>query len=404
MLNMLPQNIIYGRTHYAFEHIGAADDLSILILQVTERKGELNITQTVSIGAISEIKEHFSKVKSGHLLINNSQVLHKTVLSNTGDVDIQLLNRAFSNIDLDVFYYEIIRGVDKAFVFICRKQYVKDLLQEYLNEDIFITTWSLGVSSINSVVSILDGDGEITTISSTVIYSNGYIEKIDFKHQNQGGQSSYQIDELKVQGDRINALGGILRTFGGVDESRYFSNNKDDQEVSNTLFKQQRLYDIGLPIALIILLLVFFINFLFYNHYYQEVSVLGEVSESNSLQKELLIKKDAIVDQKQKLFEDVIESSSSSSSFYIDQVIQEMPETISLDRLQYHPLIKKIREGKSISLEKDIILISGISKVNRDISYWISVIENKDFVNKVFIKNLVNKGSNTLFTLELHTK
>lgn len=402
MLDTLSRNIIYGKTHYAIEHIG--EDESILILQVKDQKGELNITETTTVDTIDKVKEQLSKLKSAHLIINNNQVLQKTVISDTTRADIELLNSAFSNIDVKVFYYEIVRSAGKAFVSICRKEYVHSLIQSYRDKNVFITAWSLGNSPLDSLIPMLDGQGTIVTASSAVAYKNGYKDAIHHNANHQDVQASFQIDGLEVQGNQMNALGAVLRNLGGVDEDRYCSNYNEDQEDKQSLFKQHRFYELGLPAAVGILLLVFLVNFLFYNYYYQEVSVLGEISESNTLQKELLVKKDGIVDQKQKLFEDVIESSSSSSSFYIDQVVQEMPQTISLEQLQYHPLLKKIRKGKSIALENDIISISGVAKVNSDISYWISIIEDKDFVNKVSIKNLENKGSNTLFTIEVQTK
>lgn len=404
MLDTLSRNIIYGRTHYAIEHIGTNEDVSILVLQVKDQKGELNITETVTTSGVEKIKELFPKLKSANLVVNNNQVLQKTVISNSNLADSALLNEAFPNIDLNVFYYEITRGLDKAFIYICRKEYVETLIEDYKTKHIFITQWSLGNSSLDSVIPLLNGQGEINSKSSVVEYADGYINSIKSIQSNEKVHLSYQIESLEVDGNQINALGTVLRSLGGVDEQRSSSNYISTEEVRQSSFKQHRFYEIGLPAAIGILLLIFLVNFLFYNHYYQEVSMLDEIGDANVLQKQLLAKKDSIVVQKQKLFEDVIESSSSSSSFYIDQVIREMPETILLEQLQYHPILKKIRKGKPIVLEDNIISIRGVTRVNNDISSWISTIENMDFTNKISIKNLEKKGSNTLFTIELRIK
>lgn len=402
-LETLSRNIIYGNTHFAIEHTGRDEEASIGVIRVKEKKGELEITDSKKVSSLKKVKLIFSSIRSAHLVINNDQVLQKRVEHISELSDVALLSKAFSSIDLNVFYYEVVRGIKSSLIFICRKEYIDKLILLYRDEKIFITRWSLGFAPLDRVVTLLNENGTIQTPTSIISYTQGHLDDLDPTQNLDYSPTNYCIEDLEISDEQINALGAVITTVGG-NTLRCSTNYEDREKAYLSYFKQQRLFDLGLPTGIVILLLVFLINFLFYNYYYQEVSVLNEIGDTNVIQKQLLIKKDSLVDQKQKLFEDVIESSSSSSSYYIDQIVKKMPETISLENLYYAPLLKKIRSGKPVDLDSSVILIKGFTAENTDISSWISDIEEMDFIQSVSIKNLDKKSSNTVFTIELQKK
>ena len=100
----------------------------------------------------------------------------------------------------------------------------------------------------------------------------------------------------------------------------------------------------------------------------------------------------------------MIASASSSASYFIDEIIQEMPETILLEGLQYHPLEKKIRKNKVVEVKENTIVITGESSENADLSSWISSLENLEFIDSVSIENLEEKGKNIRFSIALLIK
>ena len=211
--------------------------------------------------------------------------------------------------------------------------------------------------------------------------------------------SNYRIQDIQVHSDYLNTLGIILENFG-ID-TRVTSNAEDAISEKQQHYTQHRIYALGLPIAIGSLLLIFLVNFFVYNHYFTKVEDLEVLGNTNTLQRKLLLKKDSIVDQKQRLFEDVIASSSSSSSYFIDEIIGLMPNTLLLDRLTYHPLLKKMRKGKPLAILPNSIEIQGSTAINNDLSQWINALEKKEFVKEVSIKDLDKKGRFTNFNLTI---
>lgn len=401
MLDTLLRNIVYGTTYYALEHIGANQDACINILIAKKKKGELTVVDKTKVFEIDEVREFNKKLKSAHLIINNNQVLQKTIDNIQTLSEVVLINQAFPNIDLNAFYHQIIRVREKAYVYICRKEYVDTLIQKYEDQTIYITQWSIGNTPIAALLPLLKKESIIQTPQSAIFIDNGAIRSIDRIETGNYQNEYYDVEGIKVEGSYINALGAIVATLGGVSKD-IVSTNFEEKEIDlQSYFKQHRLFAIGLPVAIGILLLIFLVNFLFYNHYYTKVNYLNEIGGSNVLQKELLIKKDSIVDQKQKLFEDLIASASSSSSYFIDRVIGEMPSTILLDQLQYHPLVKKPRKNKPIIVQENTLVIHGETTMNNDLSEWISTLEELDFIESVSIGNLEKKGKNTAFSIEI---
>ncbi|MFC4636465.1 hypothetical protein ACFO3O_21340 [Dokdonia ponticola] len=404
MLDTLSRNIIYGNTYCSLEHTGTDTHGKIIILICKQQKGELKLISKESVSSIEGVKEFQPKLRYAHLVINNNQVLQKTIETINTLSDTVLLNQTFPNIDLEAFYHEIIRSKEKAYVYICRKSYIDSLHKEYESQSIFITHWSLGSTPLVSLLPFLKRESQIQSPTTTLKLKEGEITSIDRMASENYPNETYDVTGLQIDGEYINGLGSIIKTIAGVDE-KYVSNNFETKEKEQqSYFKQHRLFTIGLPLAIGVLFTIFLVNFLFYSYYYDEVAVLQEIGSTNTLQKKLLVKKDSIVDQKQKLFEDVIASASSSASYCIDEIIQEMPETILLEGLQYHPLQKKIRKNKIVEIEENTIVITGETSENADLSSWISSLENLEFTDSVSIDNLEEKGKNIRFSIALLIK
>ncbi|WP_299676090.1 hypothetical protein [uncultured Dokdonia sp.] len=403
MLDSLKRNIIYGNTYCCIEHLGSDTDPVIKALVCKKQKGELVTSDKTEVATIKDVRAFDAKLKYAHLIINNHQVLQKTVENGQSLSEIAIVNQAFPNIDVDSFYYEILRVKEKVYVYICRKAYVDELIKSYEKERIYITQWSLGSTPIHGVAPFLKNKLAIHTPTTTISLASGEIHTIDRIVSDAFQNEYYAIEGIQIEGGYINTLGGIITTVGGVDKNQVATNFSEEQLLKQSNFKQHRFFALGLPLALGALLLILLVNFLIYNHYYNEVAVLQEIGFSNTLQKKRLVKKDSIVSQKQKLFEDVIASASSSTSYFVDAIASEMPHTILLEKLQYQPLEKKIRNNKPVQVEANNIIITGETAVNKDLSSWVSSLEDLEFTDSVSM-NIEKKGKNIHFSITLLMK
>jgi hypothetical protein len=103
------------------------------------------------------------------------------------------------------------------------------------------------------------------------------------------------------------------------------------------------------------------------------------------------------VQKTEKMVSDVLKSSSSKSSFYINDIINHLPEHIILKELNYQPLLKRIKEDKAIENQKNTIRVSGEIHERVLFSQWISLLEEKLWVDSIQIlsfEDINNSSSN----------
>tara|TARA_R110000737_G_scaffold96089_1_gene130141 strand:- start:322 stop:711 length:390 start_codon:yes stop_codon:yes gene_type:complete len=100
----------------------------------------------------------------------------------------------------------------------------------------------------------------------------------------------------------------------------------------------------------------------------------------NNSQKENLVLLENVVKKKQERIETISIISNSKTTYYMDQLAQTIPETILLNNINYQPLLKSIQDNKPILLERQVILVSGISKDINEFSKWIEQLEGQNWI------------------------
>src|SRR5690606_135980 len=169
---------------------------------------------------------------------------------------------------------------------------------------------------------------------------------------------------------------------------------KEKQQLNDT-FKQTRFFNVFLKFGGLFVLGLLLINFFFFNHYFNKVNELNQLSEINQSTKAQILKLDETVSKKQKMVDDLLRSSGSKSSFYSNAIMQSLPNTILLSEFNYQPLVKRIKEGEDIVLEEHSIIVSGQSNESTSFSNWIAQLETEDWIKKIDIIDYGVVDSNT---------
>jgi len=401
MIKGLLQFIRYGSQYTAIEHLGKNGDEHLRLLTGKLRQSEIFPNKPINISWPELTHSHANGIKHTHLIVNNHQVLSKKITSIESQSELEILNQAFPSLDTELFYYEIIRSDSDTLVYLCRKSYVQSLIDQYEELNISVTAWSFGITSTLAILPIFKNRKEVLSERYRIYHKNGQLQSIELDAD--AISEVYEVDDLTIDSQHLNLFGGVMGSAKGL-ESDILTNAKEDQGNLCSNYLQHRFYNLGLPTAIGVLLVIFLINFLSYNYYFQKVASLDQITVSNDFQKERLRIKQAEVNQKQKLFEDVIKSSASSSSYFTDKIIARLPETIVLGKLAYHPLSRKTRANKAIMLKTGIIAISGTTKINDDLSVWITQLEGLDFVSQVDIHKLEKQSNLSHFELEIKLK
>lgn len=391
-MGQLKRNITQGNQFVAVSFSGSAENPLYYVVQAKVVKGELNI---VNAQNFEELDIDTLGKGQLHLNINNHQVLQKK-LPKTEASNEALVQQAFSNIQIDDFYYELLHTTEAIIVCMCRKEYINGLIAQYAKENKIVTQWSLGPLCIEQLLPFMDTVDSIDIPEHRLRINEDRITSIE-KRISMVLETNYAIENMQVSNEYLIPFSGVLRSFIQFD-SEGISNYASELGKQQGLFKEHRLYALGLPVAIGFLFVIFFVNFMFYNFYYQEVDRLEQITQVNTMQRKVLIEKDSIVGQKKKLFDDVIASASSSASLFVDEMIAAMPEGLILDQINYQPVLRKIRKKKPILIAQNQMLIGGKTRDNMALTHWISDLEDLSFVQEATLRVDTN-GSTTQFEI-----
>ena len=154
MTDSILSYLTFGNTYCSIEHIVDADEtIDIRILTATKKNGEFHIQKSIFENDIEIISTEIDKNQHCFLNISGGQVLIK-VTSISGN-DTKIIGSAFPNIDLNDFYYQILKTSSQNFVALCRKDYIRSILKIYATNKIEVIGCSLGFFTIQNLTNFL---------------------------------------------------------------------------------------------------------------------------------------------------------------------------------------------------------------------------------------------------------
>lgn len=376
----------YGNRFYGTEHtsVEGIDSINISVLKKTKK--ELELEHTYQVNSVQDVSKQFNKNQHIALVINNNQVLSKFIDSEQSD-SIKLVYKAFPNINLDEFYYQAISEETRHFISICRKEYVETIINDYAKHHLHIIDINLG----NNIISILKRFLEVErvhTSNAIITIENRTIKTIEpLKTKNE----FYNINGQQVSNQNMLSFAGALNLILNTRFS--FSNFKEQKDNLLEDYKQQRFFKQFLKFAGVFILVILLINFLFFNHYFNEVSELRQISQINQTTKDQIIDLNESVSKQQKMVDDLLGGNISKSTSYANAMMQSLPTTIILNEFNYQPLNNRIKPDKPIDLNTNTLTISGTSSNSDLFSQWIDQLEQLEWINSVDIQDYRSKTS-----------
>ena len=389
MLKDLFKNIIDGRVFCGLEYSEHAGDEKFYGVQLIRRKNSLEELKSFEVPEIEDLGEQLKKQQALFLVINTSQVITKSV-GRTKAADLAVVNKAFPNLNMEDFYYEVSEVCGSTLVSICRKPYVDEILEKLEAKGFAIIGCSLALHQLRQVEEFLPKDK--VHLSNTEIVR----EEDDLTiHKTDPVKVSYNVNGIKTASLYLLSLSAALMHF--FRNTTGFSNLEEQNASFQENFYQKRFFRLFSRALMVLLLIALLINFFVFNHYYQKVEQLKQTSEINTSNKEKLMELNALIARKEKLVEDVLSSSASRSSLYLDEIASEIPETLLFTEIDYQPLKKKIKKDKEILLHLGMIDIYGQSTNSDNFSLWIEHLESLDWVLRVDVEDYGFQAANTSF-------
>jgi Tfp pilus assembly protein PilN len=389
---MLKKLLTYGNTFCAVEHTANNSIEAFNLLKLKKEKKELKIIDNKQLESIDSVFSNLKKQQHIFLTINNQHVLFKHI-TGTFNADELIVKNAFPSIKISEFYYQIVSTTQKHFVAICRKKYVRSLIDQYQSNNISVIDFSLHNLAISTLNPFLDQES-IWSSNAEIILNNSIIEDIQNKDV---AEKKYTINNLSISNNFVLSLAGILTYY--LKATNIKGNYIEFKNSLYQLYFNKRFYYLGLRGALSILFLVLLINFVIFSSLRKKASSLNNEILVKSNQKNALLNIKNRVDKKTKLVNSIYALSDAKTSSLINYIGESVPSKLQLTKLEFQPIKNSIKENKEIIVLNNKINIKGISKSNKLFTNWISDLELKDWVQKVVVVNY-GKGKSTTAQFE----
>lgn len=398
MLNSLLKYFKYGSLYGAIEHqAGDNNNEQLSLLLLKKQQNEFSIETQQQFESINEVGKTVRTEQHLYLIVNNNQVLSKSIPRELNED--KALQKGYPTIKISEFYYEIIQLEKSTYIVICRKEYIQALINDYLKHDIHIIGVTLGNAIAVQLVPFMESSS-ILTSNASVSIANKQITSIKL---NTIEETPYIINDLEISNRYTLALASIIAYYSN--SIRTTSNFTNYNASILKKYTQKRFFNVGLKVGLGLLFTALLINFLFFDYYNKNIESLSQKTQINQYQKEQLLKIDKELNSKKKLVHDIINSTLSKTSFYLDEIGLSVPNTILLNSINYQPISKKIKDQKMIVLAPQIVLIKGSSSNGEIFSNWIKRIEEMNWIVSTAIVNYgTGKKSRTTFELKIILK
>lgn len=377
MLSKITSYLLLGNQYCGIEHTLINGKETIIATILKKTKDKLKIDSVFESDSIENISKLIPKNTPAFLVVNNTNVLTKKT-ENGRERTIEIVHQAFPNIDANDFMYEILIQNESHFVSICRKSYLEKLIESYKNEKISIINLALGNLIIASITDFINVKS-VTSTNAEINLTNNEIRQIEPLQTIIS--SHYNINGLEVNNKSLLSSSAVIASI--LENNKNITNFETEKHHLKTVYSRSVFFRKFLFFGLIFLLSTLSVNFLIFNYYFNKLNTLEQsvqanqsvISQINELNEQVL--------KSQNIVEDLIYNSNSKSSYFINEIIKELPISIQLNELIYQPLLKTIKKEETITVEGATIRVSGESIDSETFSDWIVGLEKKIWINKI---------------------
>lgn len=397
MLQKLQSYLLFGN-HFCGVEISQKNGQEVLYITLLKKdKSELDIKNSFEVSTIESLKEKLSNKLPVFLVINNQNVLTKRIETDSKE-PLQLVNKAFPNINTNEFVFEVLVQDSVHFISICRKEYVESLIKRFKKIGISTVNFCLGNSIVSSTLNFID--------SQVVYTSNAEIEIIDNQihaiHSKDIGETTmYDLNGISVSNQNLLSVVGALDLV--VENYIPKTNIIEEKRKLSVNFRQKRVLDSLLKVGLTGVFVLLLVNYFYFSYYYNKVQILEQSSLINQGSKSRLMELNEKVGRSQKMVEDVFKSNTSRTSLYTSSLVQSLPGSILLNELNYQPLLNRIRPEKQIEKEDNVMVVKGESTKSVDFSIWLGQLENMDWIENFEVVDYSDvSNSVSTFTIKVN--
>ncbi len=377
----------YGNKFCSIEHCSNAEgETSIYSLLALKKNGEFEIKNTYTEISPEKITAKLKKNQHSFLILTGNQVLIRAT-STTGN-DAKIIGSAFPNIDNNDFYYQILKSTSQNFVAVCRKDYVQNVIKIYKENNLEIIGFSLGFFTIQNLLQLFNEEYiQLTTFAVTIAENEiTTYQKMDSLRE----EGNYLLEDTRVSSNFLLPLAGLFSY-----ESLPFNVTSNVQEANNELRKEHRQkvsFRKGLQLGTALCLTALLINFILFSNYHSNYQNLSEKYQAELSQKQAYDEKLSEISDKEITVKNILNNSSSKSTYFINRLIKSKPGSIILSEFTYQPLDRPIKEREAIKLNENKVHISGDSGNEAEFSNWIKTLDEMVWIKEIEVAGFSYKS------------
>lgn len=305
------------------------------------------------------------------------------------------------------FYVQIFGDEHLKQVAFARKSLIDPIIQELENEGNTIIYFSLGPLALANIfpllnVSIKENNWEAGNFTFNVAKNTDGIQKIV------SWQYAMHPHDLMIDNEVIPAstaityatgLNALLQPQTGIEDTRFA--NANEQTMYDFAFKK-----LGI-VALAVILGIVLINTFAFQHYFKKAQTLELSYAQTSLQmKDMEEMKQKLASKNAFLIQEGW-SQNPKMSYYADFIAANVPQAISLSKLEIAEQDKKAeRDKKEYKFDNKTIIIEGQTPNGNTLNDWLQVLKKEEFISDAEIVKykLEETTQHGLFTIQIKIK
>lgn len=327
------------------------------------------------------------------LLLNGKGVLNKKIdFSNESDLAWQ------KNIDYNSIFHTSYKTEKALFVSFCRKNVLEDWLTFFQENKIQFIDFYLG----NFTTSILKeqlNQSNVFSNSTELIFNEN--ELVDFIKNEVVPSTDYLIGEEKLNSFSLPTYATGINFF--VKSESISKSVLDIANIEEQLYKKAfNVIGITMLIGFFISLLISYFGIQYYASKNAELNIRNVYSNKAFQQ---IVDLENQKKDKEAIIKDVGLLSNKFLTYYDYELLQSIPNEISLSNVNVNPIKNEVKNNKKIELSVGLIEIEGLTVDEVAFNNWLKRIKEFDWVQKFEIESLKkDKKNNTQFSILISTK
>ncbi|MBC72118.1 hypothetical protein J0656_17265 [Muricauda ruestringensis] len=359
---------------------------------VRKESGELRLSRTFECSNFLEVQNAIPKKIPVILNFSNKGVINRMVKAQG-----EYLKQVLFNARPEDFYSYVLHGNEHNFVSICRKEVVDQHIGQLRGAGYHLVDYSIGPFVVGECSGIIEED-KIRTQHGELSFSNGSLVKFEML-SNDAGEGTYTLGNDKVKGGELVWLAAVLNYLHPSERIEY---EKGMLWGDKREYKRKKIFELlavsGL-VAFMSALLGSYLLLLYFNKEYVRCEEQLYHFTDNYAQ---IKKMEEDLANKRFIAENSGVSNKNFLSFYLNELIGTTPSGVLLNHVEVNPLDKKVKSNEPVSLQSNMILVSGETNNSYYVNQWVKQLMTFPWVAKIEIMRLNRiDGDKETFSLKL---